>query len=223
MIEDCAQAFGGRYHGRPLGSFGDIAVASFQSNKMITAGEGGLVWTSDEALFARAVRCHDLGFVRPQFADQLTDRSLAGAEGVFAASQYRMSELTGAFLLAQIRRLEGILARCGAYHKRIREALAGSSHFAFRSTGDDDCGITLYLRFPGPRETAEFSRALEAEGIPLGPSSGCVMLPGSAATCPNVGQMLARHVAIGIGPLYQDEDVDDIIGAIRKVERGLYT
>jgi len=41
VFEDCAQANGARLHGKPVGTFGDMAVFSFQMNKNITAGEGG--------------------------------------------------------------------------------------------------------------------------------------------------------------------------------------
>jgi dTDP-4-amino-4,6-dideoxygalactose transaminase len=43
IIEDCAQAIGGSYHHKPLGSFGQAAIFSFYATKMITTGEGGMV------------------------------------------------------------------------------------------------------------------------------------------------------------------------------------
>lgn len=49
VIEDCAQAIGARYRGRSVGSIGDVGTFSFQASKNMTAGEGGLVTTNDEA------------------------------------------------------------------------------------------------------------------------------------------------------------------------------
>ena len=71
VLEDCAQALGARYHGKYVGTVGDVGAFSLQGNKMLTAGEGGLVITDDPEIFERAVRYHDLGFLRPTFESQL--------------------------------------------------------------------------------------------------------------------------------------------------------
>ncbi|TLY14486.1 MAG: aminotransferase class I/II-fold pyridoxal phosphate-dependent enzyme, partial [Thaumarchaeota archaeon] len=61
LVEDVAQCGGGSYHGRKLGSIGDVGSFSFQLNKMITAGEGGAVATDDESIYQRALMFHDAG------------------------------------------------------------------------------------------------------------------------------------------------------------------
>src|SRR6266487_5846631 len=61
VLEDCAQAIGAAYRGRPVGSMGDIGCFSFNTMKIVTTGEGGMVATGDEKL-ARAVRvARDIG------------------------------------------------------------------------------------------------------------------------------------------------------------------
>src|SRR5689334_1362257 len=64
VLEDGSQSVGASYKGKPLGSMGDIGIFSLQQSKTITAGEGGAVVTSDELLFERACRFHDVGGVR---------------------------------------------------------------------------------------------------------------------------------------------------------------
>ena len=91
VIEDCAQAFGGQYKGKFLGTMGDIAIASFQNNKMITCGEGGILYTNNEEYFVRAVRYHDLGFVRPAFLEQIENKELADQSKSFIGCQFRIS------------------------------------------------------------------------------------------------------------------------------------
>src|SRR5450759_4087045 len=59
LIEDCAQACGGSYKGKPLGTFGDIGCFSFQYHKIITAGEGGACITNDDRLYDRLMGYHD--------------------------------------------------------------------------------------------------------------------------------------------------------------------
>ena len=62
VIEDCAQAHGARYKGRPVGSMGDIGAFSFCQDKiMTTAGEGGMIVTSDDALWETAWAYKDHG------------------------------------------------------------------------------------------------------------------------------------------------------------------
>src|SRR5271157_1821991 len=64
LLEDCAQCCGGAINQRRVGTFGDMAIFSFQMNKNMTSGEGGSVVTNDERLYRRAVACHDTGYAR---------------------------------------------------------------------------------------------------------------------------------------------------------------
>jgi len=64
LIEDCAQAAGAHQDGTAVGRFGDVGIFSFQLNKTITSGEGGMVVSEREDVFRRAVAVHDLGYAR---------------------------------------------------------------------------------------------------------------------------------------------------------------
>lgn len=55
LIEDCSHAHGALYKGRPVGSFGDIAIWSLQGQKLVTGGEGGIVLTDEDNLHYRAL------------------------------------------------------------------------------------------------------------------------------------------------------------------------
>lgn len=250
IIEDCAQALGGSYHGKLLGSFGDIAITSFQTHKLITSGEGGMVFTNDEELYVRAIRYHDLGFVRPFFETKLENKALAARENSFAGLQLRMSELQGAFLCAQLRRLDQILDTCRSAHKRIREHLAGNPNFSIRYE-EGDCGLAFIILMPTKEVADRFSAAMNAEGIPCGPTSFCCNLVtdypaktkamvnpnlppygkgfdgenlvfDAATICPHTDDYVARFVAVGIGPLFTEQEIDDIIAAIDKVNAAIF-
>ncbi len=176
LLEDCAQAIGARYRGRYVGALGDVGIYSLQGNKLITSGEGGLVVTNDAAIFERAVRYHDLGFVRPTFAAQMEGQP---AMAEFAGSQFRMNETTAAVALAQFDRLDWIIERCHGSWCALRQKLAARAPgLQFRQPNDanGDAGITLYLDLGTPAQAARFSQALAAEGIPIGPSSGMTNL-----------------------------------------------
>ena len=81
VIEDCAESPGATYRGRRVGTWGDAAIFSFQHNKPMTAGEGGLIATRDLRLYERAVRLHDLGQYRAPHAAVTPPREPAFAGG----------------------------------------------------------------------------------------------------------------------------------------------
>jgi 8-amino-3,8-dideoxy-alpha-D-manno-octulosonate transaminase len=176
VLEDCAQAIGARYCGQAVGTLGDVGIYSLQGNKVITSGEGGIVATSDPLIFERAVRYQDLGFLRPTFQTQL------GAEPrlqEFVGNQYRMNEITASIALAQLDKLDWIIARCRHSWRLLREKLSRTATgLGFRLCNDveGDAGITLYLDLQTPARAKPFAEALAAEGIALGSSSGMTNL-----------------------------------------------
>ena len=100
VIEDCAQAFLSTYQEQCVGTIGDIGCFSLQQGKHITTGEGGIVLTNNEA-FAR----HMFLYINKAwgYGDAKPDH-------YFAALNYRMSELQGAVALAQLDKLEDVVA-----------------------------------------------------------------------------------------------------------------
>jgi len=97
VIEDCAQSFLARSHGRLVGTFGKVSCFSLQQGKHITTGEGGLVVTNDEDIARRLFLFVNKawGYGDPQ------------PDHYFLALNYRMSELQGAVALAQLPKLAG--------------------------------------------------------------------------------------------------------------------
>ena len=131
VIEDCAQSLGTRYRGRQIGTWSDIATYSFQYNKVATSGEGGRSVTRDQRLYERAVRMSDLGSYRPVHAAQVPAK-----EPAFAGGQFRMSELTAAVALAQLRKVDRIRAHCRALQARIVPRLQGLQGLRLRPVAD---------------------------------------------------------------------------------------
>jgi len=232
VLEDCAQALGAHYHGQYAGAVGDVGTFSLQGNKMLTAGEGGLLITSDPAIFERAVRYHDLGFVRPTFTAQLEAQGAAPAGDDFPGNQYRMNELTAAVALAQLDRLDWMAARCRRAWTLIRERIRVSLPDARfrRGNSDGDLGIALFLDLQTPERATEFTAALAADGIPLGPTSGmtnlldCAYIQRAGYTpdlAPNTPAIVNSMVAIPITPRYTAADAEEIAGAVVRAYRAL--
>lgn len=99
VVEDCAQAPGALHYGQKTGTFGELATFSFFGNKIITTGEGGMVVADDDALAAR------LRLLRGQGMD-LSRRYWHPVVGY----NYRMTNIEAALGLAQMERVEQLLA-----------------------------------------------------------------------------------------------------------------
>ena len=154
IIEDACQAVGGRYRGRSLGSLGKVGAFSFNHFKIISCGEGGAVLTSDRRVHDRAMIHHDGGCSFRAHADRI-------GQPFFAGSNFRVSELQGAILFEQLRRLEGILARLRARRAAMAAVMGAGSRFRLGPLHDEagDCGTTLTLVFENEREAVAFRDA----------------------------------------------------------------
>ncbi len=175
VIEDVAQAFGGQHKGRFLGTIGDVGTFSFQSNKVLACGEGGLMLTRDANIFARAVRYHDLGVMRPAFSDRLGEQ----IGDPMVGNQYRMSEVTAAVGVAQFEKLDWILGRCRGNWHYIREHVQKAvpqARYRLSYSIEGDAGITLFMDLGSPDAATAFTAALKAQGVEPGASSGMVNL-----------------------------------------------
>lgn len=160
ILEDCAQSFGAEYHGRLVGAMGDINIFSFQMNKVISAGEGGMVVTNDRALHQRAVACQDQG----------TPRKTEGADlPPFFGENYRMSELTAAVLLEQVKKLDRLRSHVRHMGGIIKESVSGVPGVRMRPLADSegDAGVSPVLIFDTPELCAWARQALAAEGVPI--------------------------------------------------------
>jgi perosamine synthetase len=100
VVEDCAEAQGARYRGKPVGTLGDIGCFSFFSNKVITTGEGGMVTTANEDLADRLRLLRDHGMRR----GRRYWHELAGFN-------YRMTNLQAAVGVAQMERVDRFIER----------------------------------------------------------------------------------------------------------------
>jgi 8-amino-3,8-dideoxy-alpha-D-manno-octulosonate transaminase len=173
LIEDCAQAAGARQDGRAVGRFGDIGIFSFQLNKTITSGEGGLVVAESDDLYRRMIALHDLGYARDDHGRLDTSDENCQLWGIGA----RMSELTGALALAQLRKLPDVVSSMRNAKWRIRSALRDIAGLGFREIVDPsgDSGLVLICTLPNEQTCRRFVDAIRAEGV-AGPSGSLAVV-----------------------------------------------
>jgi dTDP-4-amino-4,6-dideoxygalactose transaminase len=163
VIEDAAHAHGASAAQGPAGSLGHLACFSFQSSKNLTCGEGGIVITSDDRLAEACRSIHNCG-------------RIAGGlwyEHHVMSGNYRLGELQGAVLNAQLDRLEAqtqLRDRNGRYLAERLGRIPGI-HPQRRPAACTRHSYHLFLfridaeAFGAPREAV--LKALEAEGIPV--------------------------------------------------------
>jgi 8-amino-3,8-dideoxy-alpha-D-manno-octulosonate transaminase len=162
LIEDCAQCFGGTYKGQFLGTFGDVGCYSFNMHKVITCGEGGGLAVKDAAIYRRAVQYGGFYSFYRHFAPDGGMQSMPPAP----MTNYRMPEMCGAMLHAQIGKLDTVLSTMRA---RRDELVAGlmeipQLRLANRHDPKGDCGYTIPLVFETAEKARFFMDAMKAEG-----------------------------------------------------------
>ncbi len=112
VIEDACEAIGAEYKGKKVGSFGDISTFAFYPNKQITTGEGGMILTNNKKI-AELSRS-----MRNQGRDKKNRHSILGYN-------YRMDELSAALGVAQMERIEEILAKREKVAKTYNQKIQG--------------------------------------------------------------------------------------------------
>ena len=245
VLEDCAQSMGASHKGRPVGSIGDCGIYSFQVCKTLSPGEGGAVVTSDPEVFERAARFHDLGNLRAGHAQMLGQaphlaQFLGGqfrmsefTGAVMRAQLRKLDRIVADFRVRAERVTTGIRDLPGIHLRTSHDPQGAVPSW-------------VYLRTSSRAQRDRFIAALQAENIPASPMEGSAILPIApyieqkqapalaagwpsfatphgralkfgAACCPRTIEMRDRYVGVPMDPTYSDQDVADIIAAIRKV------
>jgi dTDP-4-amino-4,6-dideoxygalactose transaminase len=124
VIEDAAQAILSSYKGRPLGTLGDVGCLSFHETKNLVSGEGGALLLRDGALTSRAEILREKGTNRSAFFRGQADKYT----WVDLGSSYLPSEITAAFLWAQLEQADEITAKRMAIWRFYWDALADAEN-----------------------------------------------------------------------------------------------
>ena len=149
LLEDAAQAGGASYKGKPIGSIGDAGCFSFNIFKTITAGDGGMVVTDNEELYRRFFAFHDQGHSPMRKGVDVGKRPFVGLD-------FRMTELTAAVVLAQLRKLEKIIKTLRSNKRQFKDGIADIKGIKFRyiTDPDEECATVMTIILPS-KEIAE--------------------------------------------------------------------
>jgi dTDP-4-amino-4,6-dideoxygalactose transaminase len=150
VVEDACQAVGAFYKGRRLGSIGCMGAFSFNNYKNISCGEGGAVLSNDDVLFDRARLWHDAGtFVQSYDVAVKTPH--------FAGQDYRASEIQGALVFEQLKRLDPCMEM---WRERVAEAtrvIEEQGRYCIAPNHDPASAVSMALVFPSEEEFQAFS------------------------------------------------------------------
>jgi 8-amino-3,8-dideoxy-alpha-D-manno-octulosonate transaminase len=161
VLEDTAQAAGGRLQGRHLGTFGKCGTFSFDAVKTMTTGEGGMIITDDEALWRAMSEYHDHGH------DHAVNPGGRGGEGRrFVGFNFRMMELQGAIGLAQLRKLDGMITAQKKTKAALKAAAANIPGVSFRKILDEAGDSATFFAFflPDAETTRKVNGVLRENG-----------------------------------------------------------
>lgn len=218
VIEDAAQACGGSFAGRRLGTWGDAGAFSLNGTKVITGGDGGVLLTSSEELYRRAFAFHDHGSAPLRLG--VTDH------GPHLGLNFRMPELVGAMALAQLHKLDTILDTLRVKHAMLADALGEIPGVCLAPSNDlaGDCTTTLAMTFELPERAQQVASALGTITLDVSPrhvywrmpqlrprivrarnrrvsnTEPFQVLPGTTrGALPRTDDLLSRSIALSVG------------------------
>jgi UDP-4-amino-4,6-dideoxy-N-acetyl-beta-L-altrosamine transaminase len=229
LIEDAAHSLGTYYDGKAVGSIADMTTFSFHPVKTITGGEGGAITTNDEALYKklRLLRSHGI----TKSADEMVHPTDAiwYQEQLMLGYNYRMTDFQAALLISQLKKLPAFSMRRKEIVERYDDAFVMMPQLRIqREILESDTTRHLYVIRLVPEQLSctrrEFFDALCAENvcpqvhyIPVYWHPYYETLGYEKGLCPNAESFYEESMSI---PLYfsmTDQDVADVIAAVKKV------
>jgi 8-amino-3,8-dideoxy-alpha-D-manno-octulosonate transaminase len=160
VLEDCCQAAGATYKGEKIGSIGNISAFSLNIFKTINSGDGGLVVTNDKTLYEIAFSVHDQGHKPMRFGIEVGNRNVLGLN-------FRMNEITAAVGLAQLRKIDNIVATLRKKRSKFKELISDAEGFKFRTLNDPegDCATLCTVIFDTKEQAAKVSKVLGSKTV----------------------------------------------------------
>lgn len=229
LIEDAAHAIGTKYKGKPIGSIADMTCFSFHPVKTVTGGEGGAITTNDEKLYRKLLRLRTHGITRVPEEMAHPSQDLWYNEQVELGYNYRMTDFQAALLSSQLNKLPRFSARRKEIVRAYDEAFVSIPEIQVqKEIPESDTTRHLYilrLHTDMLRCTRkEFFDALYAENtcpqvhyLPVYYHSYYEKLGYPKGICPNAEKYYEESMSIPLYYAMSDEDVQDVIHAVKKV------
>jgi perosamine synthetase len=229
VIEDAACAIGTAYDGRPVGGIGDIGCFSFHPRKVVTTGEGGAVTTNDDNLakMVMSLRCHgDSIFFLPPDPNAGKPYTMDPFDNL--GYNYRLSDIQAAVGVAQMTKLEELLAERKGWGERYNRLLADLPDLALPIV-PPKCGHTyqsyvVRVKEGGVERRNRIMDALTAGNIQSRPGTHAVHRLGyyqkkydlRPEMFPNACLGEDTTITLPIFPGMTEDDQDFVVNALRQ-------
>ncbi len=230
VVEDAAHATEARYRGRPIGSIGDLTAFSFYVTKNLVTGEGGML-TTESAQWAGEVRIKALHGISRDAWKRYSAEGFQPYDTLFPGYKYNMTDLQAALGIHQLARLEQNLLIRERHWRRYDDAFVDHPLLTIPAPADprDRHARHLYTVLldtdRAPMSRNEFIVRLKAENIGTGIHFTALHLHSYYAKTfgftrgqfPAAEFMGDRTVSLPLSAKLADEDVEDVITAVRRV------
>jgi dTDP-4-amino-4,6-dideoxygalactose transaminase len=231
LVEDCSQAHGATYNGRKVGSFGDVSAFSTMYRKgHATGASGGVVFTKKEDLYYLLRAYADRG--KPSWKNDFDEKD--PTTFLFPALNLHSDELSCAIGIETLRKLPGTNVARIDFLRKLGQEIKASVHSCDPYPVCEEDAPFFYPIFVKTNELSctkiEYANALKAEGIPLNPHYKYVVgewpwvrpYLSDDFVCKNALDCRDRSFNLLINERYGDNEINNIVTAIQKVERFFY-
>ncbi len=230
FIEDAAHAIATKYKGKQVGSLADLTTFSFHPVKTITGGEGGAVLTNSEAFYQKLMLARTHGITREE--GQMEHPIQEGPwwyEQVTLGYNYRLTDFQAALIVSQMKKLDRFAARRKEIAERYNEAFSEIPELTLqREIPESETCRHLYmirLRLEKLKcSRREFFDAMGEENvqcqihyIPVYWFPYYQRLGYEKGLCPNAEEVYQGIISIPLYPAMTEQDVKDVIHAVKKV------
>lgn len=229
LIEDSAHSLGTKYNNQPIGSIADMTTFSFHPVKTVTSGEGGAITTNDETLYHKLLRLRAHGITRILQEMQNPNDAPWYYEQVELGYNYRITDFQSALVSSQLDKLPAFSKRRKEIVECYNRAFADMPEIIVqKEIEESDTTRHLYIIQLNLSlltcDRRQFFEAMCAENIcpqvhyiPVYYHSYYENLGYQKGLCPNAEYLYERIMSIPLFYSMTDEDVQDVITAVRKL------
>lgn len=229
LIEDGAHSIGTTYNGQGVGSIADMTTFSFHPVKTVTGGEGGAVLTNNETYYKKLLLYRSHGITRDETMLERTSEGPWYYEQIALGMNYRMTDIQASLVSSQLDKLEMFQKRRKEIVARYNEAFSQMPELIVQQEiPESDTTRHLYILRIRPEmltiDRAQFFQYMGAENIvcnvhyiPVYRHPYYAKLGYEKGLCPKAEALYETMMSLPLYYSLTDEDVDDVIHAVRKI------
>ena len=230
FIEDAAHSLATSYKGQRVGSIADMTTFSFHPVKTITGGEGGAITTNSEELYKKLVLAHTHGITHDEsLMEGAPHEGMWYYEQISLGYNYRLTDFQAALISSQLKKIDMFAGRRKEIVKKYDAAFKDIPELFVQQEipGSDTCRHLYIIRLNLEKLSCtrrQFFDAMSAENVqcqvhyvPVYWFPFYQHMGYEKGLCPNAEEVYKGIMSIPLYPKLTEQDVDDVIHAVKKV------